>query len=379
MSEEVPTVFQAWGNVMRDLREIRKAESGKGVNYIFRGVDTTMNAVGPILRNHGVIVTPTEVTSLDTRPFASGKGTAMLEVFLRVKYRVYGPDGSYFDGGSAGQASDASDKATAQAMSVAYRVFLLQSLTMPTDSQDPDLNQETNGAEEDSTAVALGWPDAAARDAAFGAAAARMKALPPETRESVKDWGKSHGLSAATATPAMVREWEQLLATAESFTVDPDPNQDAIENAQDFGDEPPAEPEFDQAEVWKLLHEWHGTLADQADFDKVQALLDKHGINDQTLTHKQAEGWKKMMDSMPTKGAQAAASTDPKAQGWRSKAEREKQYASLVERTDNLPGLSGAETTAEIHAKFPFTAETLTKAAAVGWNAAITLAEEAPF
>lgn len=368
MSEEVPTVFQAWGNVMRDLREIRKAESGKGVNYIFRGVDTTMNAVGPILRTHGVIVTPTEVTSLDTRPFSSNKGTPMLEVFLRVKYRVYGPDGSYFDGGSAGQASDASDKATAQAMSVAYRVFLLQSLTMPTDSQDPDLNQETNGAEEDSAAVALGWPDAAARDAAFGAAATRMKALPPETRESVKDWGKSQGLSAATATPAMVKEWEQLLTTAEQFT----PDAPAAED-------PAAEPEFDRAEVWKLLHEWHGTLADQADFDKVQALLDKHGINDQTLTHKQAEGWKKMMDPMPTKGAQAAASTDPKVQGWRSKAEREKQYASLVERTDSLPGLSGAETTAEIHARFPFTAETLTKAAAVGWNAAIALAEEAPF
>jgi hypothetical protein len=39
---------------------------------------------------------------------------------------------------SVGEAFDMGDKATAKAMSVAYRTCLLQALTIPTDDPDPD-------------------------------------------------------------------------------------------------------------------------------------------------------------------------------------------------------------------------------------------------
>lgn len=363
-----PTVFEAWSAVMHDLREIRKDDSGDGVKYRFRGVDTVMNAVGPLLRKHRVVVTPTEVTDLDIRPFSSGRGTAMVEVFLRVRYRVYGPGGDFFDGGSAGQASDASDKATAQAMSVAYRVFLLQSLTMPTDAEDPDLNQETRGAEDDSAAVALGWDSAAQRDAIWAKGVAAMKDLPDETRQSVVDWGKEQGLSKDTLTPAMSDEWVEMVKLAKNFAPeDPDP-----EDARHGDDEGGGEPDFDRAGAWAALHEWHGSLANQADFDRVQALLDQHGITDETLTAQQALSWRSFMEPMPTKGDQPAPTTDPKKQGWRSKAERKKQYDSLVAATTAILAYGHVTPAmAEAHqAEYAVAEEDLTKAHAVRWHEA---------
>jgi hypothetical protein len=44
-----------------------------------------------------------------------------------------------------GEASDAGDKSTPKAMSVAYRTFLLQSLCLPTDEPDPDSETHDRG------------------------------------------------------------------------------------------------------------------------------------------------------------------------------------------------------------------------------------------
>jgi hypothetical protein len=137
MTQEALTVVQAWSAVMEDVREIGKGERNKQQGFNFRGIDTVMNAVGPVLRKHGVVVTPYP-EHITTSSYETSKGTTMFSAIVKMRYTVRGPAGDSFDGGAFGEAADAGDKAVSKAQSVAYRVFLLQGLTIPTDDPEPD-------------------------------------------------------------------------------------------------------------------------------------------------------------------------------------------------------------------------------------------------
>lgn len=134
------TVHQAWAAVMADVSAVAKDGQFKSnsANYNFRGIDGVMNAVGPALRHHGVAVVPTVLDATYREVETGAKRTLQRECTVKVRYRVYGPAGDYFDGEVYGEALDSSDKGTAKATSVAYRIFLLQSLTIPTHEPDPD-------------------------------------------------------------------------------------------------------------------------------------------------------------------------------------------------------------------------------------------------
>lgn len=132
-----PTVFEAWSAVMGDVQGIRKGEVSQAQRFVFRGIDTVMNAVGPALRRHAVTVIPRAV-DIETERYQTAKGGHMQSVIVRMEYTVYGPGGDSFTGAAYGQAADAGDKAVSKAESVAYRTFLLQALTVPTDEPDPD-------------------------------------------------------------------------------------------------------------------------------------------------------------------------------------------------------------------------------------------------
>lgn len=140
--EQVP-VHVAWSRVMADVRKISKGGEG-GVytgpgGYDFRGIDRTVNAFGPVLRRHGVLVLPVKVepTFRDART-AGGKSTT--ETRVVVTWLVMGPAGDSLPLlQSAGEALDSSDKGTAKAQSVAQRVLLLTAAQVPTGDPDPDL------------------------------------------------------------------------------------------------------------------------------------------------------------------------------------------------------------------------------------------------
>lgn len=135
---ETKTVQAAWADVMADVRGLAKGDRNAQQGFNFRGVDAVMNAVGPALRSHGVSVVPVGVADVHTSSYTTKSGTVMRDVFLVVSYLITGPNGDTMPGAAAGEASDAGDKATPKAMSVAYRTFLLQALTLPTDERDPD-------------------------------------------------------------------------------------------------------------------------------------------------------------------------------------------------------------------------------------------------
>jgi hypothetical protein len=123
--------------VMQDVQAVGKKDRNQSQGFNFRGIDAVMNAVGPALRKAGGFIAPT-LNSVDysTSPTKAGGLNQIARV--DVTYTVYGSDGSSIAGNVAAEAFDSGDKATAKAMSVAYRTFLLQLLCLPTDEPDPD-------------------------------------------------------------------------------------------------------------------------------------------------------------------------------------------------------------------------------------------------
>ena len=144
MAEQL-TVHQALNKVMAEVQAVRKDSKNQAQKFLFRGIDAVLNAVGPALRKHGVTILPEDVeVHRSNGTTANGKPTA--EVVLKVTYRIYGPAGDSIHGKVAAEAMDFGDKAIAKAMSVAYRTFLLQALTIPTDEPDPDSESYERGA-----------------------------------------------------------------------------------------------------------------------------------------------------------------------------------------------------------------------------------------
>ena len=146
---ETPNVQTAWAAVMADVQGLGKnqrVDSGPA-RFNFRGVDDVMNAVGPVLRKHGVSVVPTAVTATPEN-VTTRNGAVMRNVTVFVQYAIHGPAGDTMPGAAAGEAADSGDKATPKAMSVAFRTFLLQSLCLPTDEVDPDQHQYERGQQQ---------------------------------------------------------------------------------------------------------------------------------------------------------------------------------------------------------------------------------------
>lgn len=133
------TVVEAMAAVMGDVQGVGKDgfHDAPGAKFKFRGIDAVMNAVGPALRTHRVVVVP-QLVSIDHRDVTTSGGKPARETCVLVKYLWTGPDGSTLETVVPGEAMDNGDKGTAKAMSVAFRIALLQALCLPTDDPEPD-------------------------------------------------------------------------------------------------------------------------------------------------------------------------------------------------------------------------------------------------
>jgi hypothetical protein len=139
MSEtKVTPIAQALNEVMKEVGAVKKSDRNSAQGFNFRGIDAVVNAVSPALQKHGVIVVPS-VEEYDYASVEIGKNrTVMGHVKVKVTYTFIGAGGDAIKATVVGEAMDSGDKATAKAMSVAFRTALLQTLSLPTDEPDPD-------------------------------------------------------------------------------------------------------------------------------------------------------------------------------------------------------------------------------------------------
>lgn len=158
---ETPTIHAAFSAAMEEVQAVRKEGFNDSQRYNFRGIDQVVNAVGPIFRKHHIIPMPHNCAA-EYRDVLTSTGKPTREVTVSATYRFYGPAGDYIEAVVPGESLDSSDKGTAKAMSVAYRIVLLQSLCIPTDDRDPDQDHferapEVNPVIAGRIAVADAW------------------------------------------------------------------------------------------------------------------------------------------------------------------------------------------------------------------------------
>jgi hypothetical protein len=131
-------IFQALSAVMDDVGAVRKDSKNVSQGFNFRGIDAVVNAASPALRKHGVVVWPNVISVRYETVQVGRNATSMGHCQVQVEYTFAAADGSQITTCVAAESMDSGDKATAKAMSVAFRTALLQTLCLPTDEVDPD-------------------------------------------------------------------------------------------------------------------------------------------------------------------------------------------------------------------------------------------------
>ena len=155
-----PSVHEALAAVKAEVGAVKKAEKNVQQGFNFRGVDSVVNAASPALNKHGVIVVPDiEDYAFDTVEIGRNK-TSMGHFILRAKYTFYGPAGDSISCRVISESMDSGDKGAAKAMSVAYRIALLQTLNLPTDEPDPDTESYERSSQAPVAATAVKAPSA---------------------------------------------------------------------------------------------------------------------------------------------------------------------------------------------------------------------------
>lgn len=131
----IPPISMAIANVKAELGPIgKKHRDDRGIAY--RKGDDVIDAIAPLLVKHQIITVP-ETLEVQVANVEVGKNRANMRfINVRVKYTFIGPAGDSLQAVTPGEAMDSGDRATAKAMSVAYRTVLTQMFTIST-SGDP--------------------------------------------------------------------------------------------------------------------------------------------------------------------------------------------------------------------------------------------------
>lgn len=202
-------IYAALAAVMADCKSVAKRDRNEHQRFLFRGIDAVVNAVGPILREHGVIVVPSvQTVTYEEVKTSTGKPATACRVV--ADYVFYATDGSNITTTVAAEAWDNGDKAAPKAMSVAFRTALLQALALPTDEPDPDHHvyeqtQRQDPMTQAKHAVAAAWRES--HGGAFDAEAMR------------EDYEHTYSLPLADADAHQLHDYaSHLLATTTTNT-----------------------------------------------------------------------------------------------------------------------------------------------------------------
>ena len=192
------SVVAALSAVMADVQAIRKGQknTAPNANYMFRGIDAVMNAVGPALRTHGVVIVP-ECVESHYRDVQTSTGKPSREATVTVTYRAYGPAGDSIVMQSAGEAMDSGDKATNKAMSIAYKYAAFLAFCIPVEGMAADADETVHSVKPSKPHGYAPWIATLEGTAEQGKAALR-EAFKLGTREMV-DYLKEHDGDTLTA------------------------------------------------------------------------------------------------------------------------------------------------------------------------------------
>jgi hypothetical protein len=127
-------------------------------HYAYRAIDDVLDRLAPLLATHKLCVLP-RVLEREASERIDPEGAILSHVALRAAFDlVSAEDGSSHTIEAYGEALDHSDKATAKAMTAAYKAAVLQAFCIPVSgSEDADQRSPRLGSANGASAPVEGW------------------------------------------------------------------------------------------------------------------------------------------------------------------------------------------------------------------------------
>ena len=142
-------IYQAIIGVMSDIGVIGKEKENAQQGFKYRGVDDVMNALQPVMVQHGLFVVP-EIIDQKREERQTNRGGNLIYSVCTVRYTFYAKDGSSVQCVVVGEGMDSGDKATNKAMSIAFKYACFQVFCIPTEEmKDPDAEVHTVAPREE--------------------------------------------------------------------------------------------------------------------------------------------------------------------------------------------------------------------------------------
>jgi len=136
-----PSVYASINAVSAELAEhgIAKTHVNEVDDYQYRSIDDVLDRLAPVLAKHRLCVLPRALKRTIAERQDEGQ-RVLFHVSLKVAFTITSvDDGSSHVVKAYGEALDPSDKATAKAMSAAYKSAMIQTFCIPlAGSEDPD-------------------------------------------------------------------------------------------------------------------------------------------------------------------------------------------------------------------------------------------------
>ena len=128
-----PSVYAAINAVTTELAKngIAKSRTNEVEDYKYRSIDDVLDRLAPLLAKHRLCVLPNALERTVTER-SDEQDRLLLHVALRVAFTLTSvDDGSAHVVEAYGEALDGGDKATAKAMSAAYKAAMVQTFCIP--------------------------------------------------------------------------------------------------------------------------------------------------------------------------------------------------------------------------------------------------------
>lgn len=133
-------IFSLIPLIMADVGAVKKSRSNVQQGYSFRGIDDLYNAIHDALVKHGVFIVPVVIDRVQ-QDRESKRGGCLIYTSLVVSHKFYGPDGSYIEAVTVGEAMDSGDKSSNKAMSAAMKYAIIETFAIPTGDEADTENE----------------------------------------------------------------------------------------------------------------------------------------------------------------------------------------------------------------------------------------------
>lgn len=155
-----PSVYAAVQAVAADLATIGIAKDRTNIadDYEYRSIDDVLGGLAPLLAKHRLCILPRAFERIERDRVIEGDGPCV-HVTLRVAFTLTSvDDGTSHVVEAYGEALDLSDKATAKAMSAAYKSAMVQTFCIPAwGGEDADKSSKKVRQKTHEPEPAQGW------------------------------------------------------------------------------------------------------------------------------------------------------------------------------------------------------------------------------